>query len=903
MQNQKFKDLVKQELKNKTRSIKDLARFVQRNNGYPSYSVFLGAGASVTSGIPTGGSLVKQWREEIYKEVFDSNIESLKDNELEIINYLSKNEGIWYNPQNEYSSLFERKFDLPSQRRRFVESIVDNKKPSIGYNYLINLVNEKAFNTIFTTNFDDLLNEAFYHFSDVRPHVCAHDSSIGSLSVLSDRPKIIKLHGDYLFDDIKNTLKETESLENNTREKFIEFSKDYGLIIVGYSGQDRSIMDVLNYLVQQEEYLKNGVYWCFREDDEISHEVRKILWKDKVYCVKIDGFDQLFAELNNELGINLKQFSEKNSLKIDKCIENFIKDDFNLSSNDYIRKDLLKLKEKSNNQDISELIAKLNESNQNNNLSSIEFKQILEIQNLILTGSFNKTVAKIDKLLQDSGCDLSSELTKFQENLFFMKIDCLEKEKKIEQANEAINSLIASDKFNLTYHHKKILLINDSKKNIEYLLSILDLFPYSASIRNDICRSYLSYYLKSKVEPDLINVDKCLNYIEESLNIDNSLDNLAYEIKVELLFIKKDLISKKTSSTLNRNKIIDETNDQIKELIVKVLTVNPKHQNSIDCLINYLIKSDSSVDFLKFYNQIFLNIDKSSKKQKRYIIKSFAMLFNKRKMLERYQKDSDIKKEAVNFFSKPEFDSNIFYLLYKTMFMISLNVRDISFYNLIEKCINHKNVYEIALELVSLLESLDLKDEVRSLDLIMKNHQDKLTPYEASLFSKNVSLLLYGAKSDEFMDYLENTRKLCPSFSRYLIKYTYDLLLAEKFDQVLECLKNSSEIIQDLDEDDRAVLKINEATAYKKINNGQLSNSIYEELKKIVSKSLSQEITISCKSLMDDQQTLSNIKTLINIDHHFYYYFQQWPVISDNLKQQLRNNYEKHMIVTLDRAS
>ena len=133
--------------------------------------------------------------------------------------------------------------------------------------------------------------------------------------------------------------------------------------------------------------------------------------------MKIDGFDQLFAELNNELGINLKQFSEK-FFKIDKCIENFIKDDFNLSSNDYIRKDLLKLKEKSNNQDISELIAKLNESNQNNNLSSIEFKQILEIQNLILTGSFNKTVAKIDKLLQDSGCDLSSELTKFQENLF-----------------------------------------------------------------------------------------------------------------------------------------------------------------------------------------------------------------------------------------------------------------------------------------------------------------------------------------------------------------------------------------------------------------------------------------------------------------------------------------------------
>jgi hypothetical protein len=61
-------------------------------------------------------------------------------------------------------------------------------------------------------------NEAFYQFSRERPTLCAHDSSIKGVSVNSSRPKIIKVHGDYLFDSIKSTLNETESLEINTRE-------------------------------------------------------------------------------------------------------------------------------------------------------------------------------------------------------------------------------------------------------------------------------------------------------------------------------------------------------------------------------------------------------------------------------------------------------------------------------------------------------------------------------------------------------------------------------------------------------------------------------------------------------------------------------------------------------------
>mgnify|MGYP003056678239 CR=1 FL=1 len=156
--------------------------------------------------------------------------------------------------------------------------------------------------------------------------------AITSITVTSKRPKIIKLHGDYLFEDIKSTLRETESLEGNMKNKFIEFSKDYGLIVVGYAGNDRSIMDILTFLLKKEEFFKNGIYWCVRNGDEnISDNLRKLLWKDRVYYVKIDGFDELMAELNKHLN--------KGVLPIDNAILssehqlNLIK---SLTSNEYV---------------------------------------------------------------------------------------------------------------------------------------------------------------------------------------------------------------------------------------------------------------------------------------------------------------------------------------------------------------------------------------------------------------------------------------------------------------------------------------------------------------------------------------------------------------------------------------
>ncbi|MBL9165596.1 MAG: SIR2 family protein [Planctomycetaceae bacterium] len=160
------------------------------------------------------------------------------------------------------------------------------------------------FNTVFTTNFDDLINESCYLYSpDVRPIVCAHDSSIDSVRLTAKRAKIIKLHGDFLFDSIKNTVRELESLEANIRDKFRQFASEYGMIVVGYSGNDRSVMDTLEALLRNSGAFPHGIYWCVRRggNGSLTPAVERLRRFPKFQLVEIDDFDSFRASLHGSL--------------------------------------------------------------------------------------------------------------------------------------------------------------------------------------------------------------------------------------------------------------------------------------------------------------------------------------------------------------------------------------------------------------------------------------------------------------------------------------------------------------------------------------------------------------------------------------------------------------------------
>ena len=113
------------------------------------------------------------------------------------------------------------------------------------------------------------------------------------------------MHGDFLYDNLKNTVTETENLEKNMRDKLAQFLTEYGLIVVGYSGNDNSIMDTLEMLVKTPSSFPHGLYWCKLKGHEISEKVERLLMKDNTYLVDIDGFDEFMAELHESLNLEL----------------------------------------------------------------------------------------------------------------------------------------------------------------------------------------------------------------------------------------------------------------------------------------------------------------------------------------------------------------------------------------------------------------------------------------------------------------------------------------------------------------------------------------------------------------------------------------------------------------------
>lgn len=262
---------------------------------HPNFTLFLGAGASITSGIKSAREMISEWKNS-YIDMY--GLDKLKAES-------------WFEKGNEYSELFEKLYDQPTQRREYIERCINNSNPSWGYVYLVNLLKEKTFNTVFTTNFDDLINEACYTFSNnLRPVVCAHDSSIKNIRLTSNRPKIIKLHGDFLFDDLKNTIRELESLEDNMRTKFKQYASEFGMIVMGYAGNDRSIMDTLNTLLHSDNSFPHGIYWCIRKGSELEklpEELKNLARFSRFHLIEIDGFDEAMAEIHHSLGLPLQE--------------------------------------------------------------------------------------------------------------------------------------------------------------------------------------------------------------------------------------------------------------------------------------------------------------------------------------------------------------------------------------------------------------------------------------------------------------------------------------------------------------------------------------------------------------------------------------------------------------------
>lgn len=819
----------------------------------PNYSLFLGAGASVTSGIKTAVELVSEWRREVFERVSQSSY--IDDNSAK--EWLAINEMDWYDSSNEYSSLFEKKFDLPAQRRRFVEEQVDKRLPSIGYAYLVELFDRKFFDTVFTTNFDDLINEAFYQLSAERPLLCAHDSSIKGISITSSRPKIIKLHGDYLFDGIKSSLNETDSLEVNTKEKLIEFTKEYGLIFIGYAGNDKSIMEVLNSLLKQDEYLKNGVYWCHRKNTPLSPELSKFIMRDRVYLIEIDGFDELLAELFHEIsnGGTLSFSGAPKSTKRERMIDNFISDEFSLSSNNFIEKDLKQIRKHAVTQDISSLINDLSDDELSaDKIPEASFRNLIYVDGLIKSKNYEQAEIDIRNLLNSSIDDaLKARYTQRLINVY-------EETNRLDKAQNEADRLIDLDQFNIGYCLLKANLIPDISEKIKYLKSLLPKFEHSASLRNELSRLSLKY-IEGKSKDNVITIEEIHNWLDESLKLDGSLDNNVWEIK-------RQSITYKHIEYLNKAK----QDEEIDALLLSMSQINPTHHQYISIKTSEICQSKDIKkisEHIKTLNQIY---KKSSIKKRRTILDKLCDIHTSIIGLEEKKEVISMTRDFFENYSEVEEDK-----LTASFFTCKAKFNIAYFNNLEESS-------KLARKAVDAIWSLDEISNIFDILAMDKSNDTFLDDYIKSLPAapheviQNRVISEYFLKKKDYesaLTYLQKSFENGLSFASMTMNKSFIYLCSGNYKEVIDLIDENIKHVKSLGE--KNALIVNRELA-KKILGQPLKD---HELRSVISNDIENGTSSMCAHFVLGEELPAQriMKKLIDRDYSNYYTFLNWPAV------------------------
>lgn len=165
-------------------------------------------------------------------------------------------------------------------------------------------------------------------------------SSINSDSINNfnpDYPCICKLHGDFRYGKLQNTSGELQKIECALQEYWLQCLQNRGMVLIGYSGNDKSVMDFLEQHISESAFLSKGLYWMTIRGIPVNPNVEKLIEKAKTHnkiadLVEFDSFDDFFQNLYKSLEYKNPIIDEQWKNKIDKRIcfnkhpnNNFIK--------------------------------------------------------------------------------------------------------------------------------------------------------------------------------------------------------------------------------------------------------------------------------------------------------------------------------------------------------------------------------------------------------------------------------------------------------------------------------------------------------------------------------------------------------------------------------------------------
>lgn len=279
-------------------------RSMKQNMDTP-HALLLGAGASVESGVPSAVDCIWDWKKEIFLSQNPALVENYHNIKLDSVRLAIQK---WLDAQKiyptldsdeEYSFYAENAYPISDDRRKYFQHLVDGKTPSLGYHLLAMLAEKELFKSIWTTNFDGLMVKCAYQYSITPIEITLESVERIYRNEVKGELLCIALHGDYKYGELKNTTGELDTQNEVFSSAISHELVNHDLIVLGYSGRDKSLMGALKKAYEIKGTGK--LFWCGygnNPNKEVQELVEYINGVGRVaYYVPTDGFDKTIYSL------------------------------------------------------------------------------------------------------------------------------------------------------------------------------------------------------------------------------------------------------------------------------------------------------------------------------------------------------------------------------------------------------------------------------------------------------------------------------------------------------------------------------------------------------------------------------------------------------------------------------
>ena len=259
-----------------------------------SFAWLLGAGASASAGVPLASSIRDQLLVDRYAAVHRLVRQHLDETDPALLERVHT----FFDDANgmpplgspgDYSAAFDLALPEPAARKALLQQLIRGARPAFAQRVFGGLVVSGACDLVITTNFDRLTEKSFAEAqragTDLNTdlsrelNVAGLDSTVRATTALQNRewPLVLNLHGDFREKRLMNTDDELREQDATLRQFVVDASRQFGLVVSGYSGRDESVMTMLTDAATVPDGWPHGIWWLTRPGEKPSAAVQKLL--------------------------------------------------------------------------------------------------------------------------------------------------------------------------------------------------------------------------------------------------------------------------------------------------------------------------------------------------------------------------------------------------------------------------------------------------------------------------------------------------------------------------------------------------------------------------------------------------------------------------------------------------